>query len=65
MKKADLFLELVGTYRKHGWDLRLALLQPETRVELAEETGLVTTPIKEAPIDALWFARGTWKTRTV
>jgi hypothetical protein len=30
MKIADLFMELVATYRKHGWELRRALLQPAT-----------------------------------
>lgn len=58
MRKADLFVELVATYRKHGWQLRTALLQPETREELStQEIGLLTTPIREARIDALWFSR--------
>jgi hypothetical protein len=58
MKKADLFVEFVATYRKHGWELRGALLQPETRLQLSDqEGGLLTMPIKEAKIDALWFSR--------
>jgi hypothetical protein len=57
MKKADLFMELVAAYRKHGWELRKALLQPETRLELTEESGLLPTPVTEARFDALWFAR--------
>ena len=58
MRKADLFVELVATYRKHGWQLRSALLQPETKAELsAQEVGLLTIPITEARIDALWFSR--------
>jgi len=32
MGSADLFTELVAIYRKHGWQLRRALLRPETRV---------------------------------
>ena len=63
MRKADLFVELVGTYRKHGWELRMALLQPETRMELVDEPGLGTVPIKEARIDALWFARSSHHNR--
>ena len=57
--KADLFMELVATYRKHGWDLKVALLQPATRLELsAKEPDLVTPiKIKEATFDALWFSR--------
>jgi hypothetical protein len=55
MNHADLFTELVAIYRKHGWELRRALLQPATLAELQE---LVTElPIKEAAVDALWFSR--------
>lgn len=43
-------------YRKHGWQLRSALLRPETRAEL--QTQLVKDlPVKEATLDALWFSR--------
>ena len=34
MQNAGLFMELVATYRKHGWELRSVLLQPATRKEL-------------------------------
>ena len=57
MKNADLFRELVATYRKHGWELRSALLQPATLAELESQELLVNVPIKEAVIDALWFSR--------
>lgn len=59
MKKAGLFMELVATYRKHGWELRSALLQPATRLELAahEAQLLKNVEVLEAPIDALWFSR--------
>jgi hypothetical protein len=52
MSSADLFMELTATYRKHGWQLRSVLLQPETRAELSVEV-----PVKEAEFDALWFSR--------
>lgn len=52
MNSADLFMELTATYRKHGWQLRSALLRPETRAELSVEV-----PVKEAEFDALWFSR--------
>jgi hypothetical protein len=60
MKKAGLFLELVATYRKHGWELRSTLLQPASRAELdaAHEAQLLKgVDVRESPIDALWFSR--------
>jgi hypothetical protein len=55
MKVADLFMELVGMYHKHGWELRRALMQPETLAELRDQVNKI--PVKEAAFDALWFAR--------
>ena len=59
MKKADLLMELIATYRKHGWEFRTALLQPSTCLEVsAQEIALLQSQnIKEGPIDALWFSR--------
>lgn len=59
MKKAGLFMETVATYRKHGWELRSALLQPATRAEFAEQEAELLNGIvvHEAPVDALWFSR--------
>lgn len=56
MKSADLFTELTAIYRKHGWQLRRALLRPATRVELQSllPDDLV---VREAELDALWFSR--------
>lgn len=48
-------MDLVATYRKHAWELRGAMLQPETRSELGDLVKDV--PVKEAEFDALWFAR--------
>ena len=56
MKSADLFTEMSAIYRKHGWQLRRALLRPETRVELQSQLSEVLAVI-EAPVDALWFSR--------
>lgn len=59
MRKAGLFMEVVATYRKHGWELRTALLQPATRAEL-ESAGAElssTVSVRDAEIDALWFSR--------
>jgi hypothetical protein len=55
MNKVNLFMELLATYRKHGWELRGVLLQPETSAELSELVKDV--PVKEAEFDALWFSR--------
>ena len=55
MSSAELFMELVATYHKHGWELRSVLLQPATRAVLQEL--LREVPVKEANFDALWFSR--------
>lgn len=55
MMSADLFIELVATYRKYGWELRSVLLQPATQTLLQEL--LTNVPVKEANFDALWFSR--------
>ena len=56
MKNADLFIELTAIYRRHGWQLRRALLRPETRVEIQSPL-LDDVLVKEATVDALWFSR--------
>jgi hypothetical protein len=56
MKNADLFIELTAIYRKHGWQLRRALVRPETLVEL-QSLMPNNVPVKEATVDALWFSR--------
>lgn len=59
MEKAGLFMEMVATYRKHGWELRGVLLQPATHAELdAEKAGMLkSVSVREAGFDALWFSR--------
>jgi hypothetical protein len=59
MNKAGLFMELVATYRKHGWELRTTLLQPATRGELESHAAeiLKNVTVREAELDALWFSR--------
>jgi len=59
MKNSDLFMELVATYRKHGWELRRALMQSTTLAELEsqEKDLLSNVPVKESAVDALWFSR--------
>ena len=52
-------MELVGTYRKHGWQLRSALLRPATQavIEKHDAQLLDHVPVSEAGFDALWFSR--------
>lgn len=58
MTLSELINEIGEVYQKHGWQLRRALLRPETRIELANELGrLAGIKIEEAEIDALWFSR--------
>ena len=66
MSKADLFMEIVATYRKHGWELTRALLQFVTRTEISAKEADILAPItiKEDVIDALWFARPSNNNRT-
>lgn len=61
MNNAYFFNELVATYRKHGWELRAALLQPATLAEL--KPLLETVPVKETDFDALWFSRPSHQNR--
>ena len=61
MDNAYLFRELVATYRKHGWELREALLQPATLAQIQGQCGDI--PVREAEFDALWFARPSHQNR--
>jgi hypothetical protein len=65
MKKSDLFRELVTTYQNHGWVLKSALLQPYTHAELRvnQAIELESIPVKESPVDALWFSRPSHQNR--
>ena len=59
MRTADLFMELIGTYRKHGWELRCVLMQPDTLTEFHRDEAqlLKNVAVKEDSFDAMWFAR--------
>ena len=65
MDNAYLFRELVATYRKHGWELREALLQPATLAEIQSQEAQFPGEIgvREAEFDALWFARPSHQNR--
>lgn len=60
MDNSDLIKEIVGTYQKHGWQLRRALLRPETRDQA--DAAFASLPveavlIEDGPVDGLWFSR--------
>jgi len=61
MNYHNLIKEIVGTYEKHGWELRRALLRPETNAALNASGGnslsLDNGKIEAAEVDALWFSR--------
>ncbi|MEQ1354522.1 MAG: hypothetical protein ABLT11_10915 [Candidatus Acidiferrum sp.] len=59
MNQADLFKEIIATYRKHGWRLERVLVRPEISAEVkAQIQASGDSPhIGEAPVDAMWFAR--------
>ena len=58
-------MELVATYRKHGWLLKGAVLLTATRAELTEKEPDLLRPlvVKEDSFDALWFSRPSQKDR--
>ena len=59
MKKVDLFKDLTATYRKHGWQLKTVLMQPQTQAEIIADDAAILKSInvEEATVDALWFSR--------
>jgi hypothetical protein len=69
----ETFKEIIATYTRHGWELRRALLRPETRANLDEGVLelLKDARLIEADFDALWFARAShggreaWELRLV
>jgi hypothetical protein len=62
MNYRNLIKEIISTYQKHGWNLRRALLQPETNAELKDDPASDSFPlggveVEEAAVDGLWFSR--------
>ena len=62
MNYRNLIKEIVGTYQKHGWQFRRALLRPETIAELkadpaADSFLLDGVETEAAAVDGLWFSR--------
>jgi hypothetical protein len=59
MKTRNLLSDIITTYKKHGWQLKTALLRPETVADLPGESDVILegVQIRESEIDALWFSR--------
>ena len=58
MSISELINEIAGVYQKHDWQIRRALLRPDSRAELAHKTtALGEAEIEDAALDALWFSR--------
>jgi hypothetical protein len=59
MSTADLIREIITTYKRHGWNLRRALLRLETKDQIADSSeNLVSdSQINDSTFDALWFSR--------
>lgn len=59
MNQIERLLEIVTTYRKHGWSLQRVLMTAETRNAGAEleQTLFADAKVEAAAIDALWFSR--------
>jgi hypothetical protein len=56
---SELTREIIATYKRHGWQLRRALLRPETRQAIGSGAGELfgDASQQESDFDALWFAR--------
>ena len=73
MNQADLFREIIATYRKHGWRLERVLVRREISAEVGAQlqSSGQNPRIGEALVDALWFARSSnggreaWELRLV
>lgn len=65
MGKPDLFAELVATYYRLGWELKSALLRPETASELNAQGSapLQSIKVKDSTVDAIWFSRPSHQNR--
>jgi hypothetical protein len=65
MNHSDLIKEIVSTYQKHGWQLRRALVRPESRDQFvaALDSPSKITVVEEASVDGLWFSRASHEER--
>ena len=65
MTRFERFLEIIATYRKHGWRLARVLMRQETRAEISgpADTLFGNVAVEESSVDALWFTRPSYAGR--
>ena len=65
MDKGDQFAEVIAAYRRHGWQVRRALMTAVTLAETSEDRQALfeNLPVDETLIDALWFSRPSQRNR--
>ena len=56
MNIINLLNDMIAVYRKHGWELKTALLRPEN-ISVSHDISLGNAEIRESEINALWFSR--------
>lgn len=56
MNQFDRLKEILATYEKHGWQVRRALLRPETRALIPDNSWAPDVTV-DPDFDALWFSR--------
>lgn len=57
MSKSAIATEILGLYRKHGWQLRRVLLNANHPEQLGPDPLFGDAQVIESSIDALWFSR--------
>ena len=57
MSKSSIATEILGLYRKHGWQLQRVLLKPEESQQLDSSALFPDAEVIESSIDAMWFSR--------
>src|SRR3954454_17962367 len=58
MTSIDPLLEIVASYRKHGWQLRRVLLtDTDARLALNQNPAVAGAAVALTSLDALWFSR--------
>ncbi len=57
MSKSGIAAEILGLYRKHGWQLRRVLLKADDHEQLEPSVLFADAKVIESSFDALWFSR--------
>ena len=64
MIQIDLLLEIIATYRNHGWQLRRVLLtDADARAALNENPAVAGAIVELTSLNAVWFSRPSHQNR--